>query len=315
MAESGEDGRVTIGLPTYNRAATLRRAIESALGQTHAALELVVSDNASTDATEQIVRDYARRDARVRYVRHAVNRGPTANFNFLFEACRGDFVMMLADDDWLDADYVAVCLAALRQRPDHAIVGGLHRWMDEGRPAGDGVAMILEHDDPGRRVVDYYRQVDDNGSFYGLMRGDALRAAGPMRNDLGNDWFHVAAIAFQGKVHTLAQVRVNRAIAGTSHSIDDILSTFGVHSSTRARLGFLFMAGHAFSEIAWRSPAFSVLSRPSRLALALRAAPRVIRWRILAWHLVRPTLLGLRRRRRARRLIDRLVRRAGGTIR
>jgi len=307
--------RVSIGLATYNRAGTLARAIESALGQSHSDLELVVADNCSTDETELVVQRFARLDRRLRYVRHEFNRGPTANFNYLFAACRGEFVMMLADDDWLDPGYLEACLVELMRRPDHAVVGGLHRWMDGDQPAGDGVVMTLEHDDPRRRVIDYYRRVDDNGTFYGLIRGSALRAVGPMRNDLGNDWFHVAALAFQGKVRTLEEVRINRAVAGTSHSVDEILSTFGARGAWERRLSFLFMATRAFEEIAWRSAAYGRLGHAERIGLAVRAAPRVIRWRILAWHLVRPTVLALRRHERLRRAIDRLVLRAGGTLR
>ena len=60
---------VTIGMPVFNGANYVGEAVESILAQTFGDLELVISDNASTDATEQICRDMAARDRRIRYLR------------------------------------------------------------------------------------------------------------------------------------------------------------------------------------------------------------------------------------------------------
>ncbi len=72
---------VSIAIPTYNRAATLERAVRSALGQTHADLEVVVSDNASTDGTPELLRRLAASDPRLRSVRQDANHGMVANLN------------------------------------------------------------------------------------------------------------------------------------------------------------------------------------------------------------------------------------------
>src|SRR2546422_495342 len=71
---------VSIGLPTYNRALTLRRAIESALTQDYPNIELVISDNASTDETEAICLEACRSDGRVKYLRQQNNHGAVTNF-------------------------------------------------------------------------------------------------------------------------------------------------------------------------------------------------------------------------------------------
>ena len=81
---------VGIGVPTYNRCERLERAIESVLAQTHAELELTISDNGSTDGTEKLCRRITLRDPCVSYVRHPTNRGSTENFNYVFRALRGD---------------------------------------------------------------------------------------------------------------------------------------------------------------------------------------------------------------------------------
>ena len=92
--------RVSIGMPAYNRAPTLARAIESVLGQTLTDLELIISDNASTDDTEAICRRYAEADSRIRYTRHRGAIGGFPNFRFVLDAARAPYFMWLPPDDY-----------------------------------------------------------------------------------------------------------------------------------------------------------------------------------------------------------------------
>src|SRR5713226_3275180 len=95
-----EQSLVSIGLPTHNRSASLRRAIASALAQDYRPIELIVSDNGSTDETETICRAAAEHDSRIKYLRQPENRGAAANFQAVLDHARGDFFLWLADDDW-----------------------------------------------------------------------------------------------------------------------------------------------------------------------------------------------------------------------
>jgi glycosyltransferase involved in cell wall biosynthesis len=307
---------VLVGIPTYNRAATLRRAVASVLAQTHDDLRVIVSDNASTDETEEICRELAAGDRRVQYVRHPVNRGPTPNFNFLFEQlAQGELAQLLADDDWLDPTLLARCTQELAELPDHALVGGRPRYHRDGVPIGLGRELQLEQDRPEDRLRAYLRGVEDNGSFYGLVRGAALRAAGPMPNSLGNDWFHVAGLVWSGKARMLGDVHVNREVGGTSDTIGGILDMFGGQTGLARWAPYAAIAAGAFAEIAGRGDAYADAGAPwspGRLALAARSAPLAIRWRYSVWHPVRRPVLELRSRPRARRAIDALLARAGG---
>src|SRR3546814_12920885 len=94
--------RVTIGLPVYNGANYLAAAIESILAQTVADFDLIISDNASTDATEQICRAYAGADRRIRYVRQPQTLGAAANFNLLARMSEKPYFKWAAPDDLLD---------------------------------------------------------------------------------------------------------------------------------------------------------------------------------------------------------------------
>lgn len=82
---------VSIGIPTYNRAASLRRAIESALAQDYVNLEVVISYNASTDETQAVCEGFARKDSRIRYIRQVTNHGAVANFRNALSQPKGEF--------------------------------------------------------------------------------------------------------------------------------------------------------------------------------------------------------------------------------
>ena len=110
---------VTIGIPTHNRADSyLPVALASALSQDYANLEILVSDNASTDRTGELVRSAD--DARIRYFRHDVSIGGAGNFNFCVEQARGDYFLLLHDDDLIDRDFVSACVGAI---PEGRVVG------------------------------------------------------------------------------------------------------------------------------------------------------------------------------------------------
>jgi hypothetical protein len=296
------DPLVSIGIPTFNRAGSLRRAVASALGQTYRHLEIVISDNGSSDGTPEVCRELAAADARVRVRREPDNRGPIANFNAVIAELRGEYGMLLADDDWLDADYVERCLAELRARPDLALVGGVARYYDGDDAVREGRRTNLPQEDPGTRMWRYLRGVDDNGIFYGLARTADLQRAAPMPDVLGADWLLVTALAFAGKALTVADTHVNRSLGGTSRSIPKILTTMRRGSALGARLPYVVTVATLFRELAWRSAAYTRATRAQRLVLAARVAPGAMRWRGTVWLLCGPSLLRLARRPRARRL-------------
>lgn len=123
---------VSIGMPTYNRAdGYLPLALDSALNQDYPNLEIVVSDNASTDGTQQFVRSKA--DPRLRYFRHEESIGGTNNFNFCVEQARGAYFLLLHDDDLIDPDFVSACVRSLQGRTDVGVVRTGIRIID-----GDG---------------------------------------------------------------------------------------------------------------------------------------------------------------------------------
>lgn len=101
---------VSLGMPVHNGERFVGEAIDSVLAQSFEDFELLIADNASTDATPSICRDYALRDSRIRYVRHSRNLGAARNFNFTFEHSRGTYFKWMAHDDLIAPTYLERCL-------------------------------------------------------------------------------------------------------------------------------------------------------------------------------------------------------------
>ncbi len=109
---------LTIGIPVYNGARYVREAIEASLAQTDVDLEVVVADNASTDATAEICRDLAARDPRVRYVHFDEHLGVAGSYSRTFGLCTSEYFKWAASDDLFHPTFAANALTGLRSRPD-----------------------------------------------------------------------------------------------------------------------------------------------------------------------------------------------------
>ncbi len=107
MSRPSQTPLVSIALPVYNGADTVAHVVESVLAQTHSNLELVISDNASTDGTQEICRRFARADSRVVYQRHADERRPAQQLLRRRRTQQGPYVRRIGDDDSLEPDYVS----------------------------------------------------------------------------------------------------------------------------------------------------------------------------------------------------------------
>src|SRR5437763_2680466 len=110
--------RVTIGMPVYNGEHFLSDAIESIRGQTFQDIEIVISDNCSTDRTAQICEDYARTDRRIRYYRNPKNMGAGYNHTRVAELARGEFFKWQSRDDLCDRTFLQRCVDVLDSQPD-----------------------------------------------------------------------------------------------------------------------------------------------------------------------------------------------------
>lgn len=108
--------KVSIGMPVFNGELFIREALDSLLAQTFIDFELIISDNASTDGTESICREYAVKDSRIRYVRQPKNRGGIFNLQFLLDEAVGEYFMWAAADDVWSDNWIDVLLPLSSER-------------------------------------------------------------------------------------------------------------------------------------------------------------------------------------------------------
>ena len=251
---SEEAPLVSIGIPTYNRERLIGRAIESALSQDYPNIEIVISDNASTDATSEVCRRYAQEQPNVSYVRQPRNLGAIRNFDEVLQQSTGQFFMWLGDDDWLDPNYVRLALARLNMNAEVALVGGTPLYYAGGIHQGPGKVFSLLQGSAWQRVLAYYWKVGDNGLFYGLMRRAELHPS-TLPNCMGSDWVFIANAAARGKVVMLAETSVHRELGGATASYAGIARVLGL-PPLQAAFPHIVIAAHAFSDIAFRSPTY-----------------------------------------------------------
>lgn len=198
---SQESPRVSVGMPVYNGERHLRPAIESILGQTLGDLELIISDNASTDRTESICREYAAKDPRVRYHRHTSNLGVSENYNAAFRLARAPYFKWASSNDLCDRRFIAACGRVLEERPDAVLAYPRTRLI-----RGETAAME-DYDDrldlPQKRPCDRFRAFIEryylNNVMNGVIRSEVLKRTPLMVRYPGSDVTLMAELTLYGK--------------------------------------------------------------------------------------------------------------------
>ena len=123
------NSRLSICIATYNRAEILRGTLEHLAGVSGIDMEVVVSDNCSTDDTSAVVEGFRTRIDRLTYFRQTSNRGPMVNFGTAVRMATGDYVYTLSDDDRLIPDGLVEAMRILDTQPDIVgVFGGYQEW-------------------------------------------------------------------------------------------------------------------------------------------------------------------------------------------
>jgi len=206
---------VTIGLPVFNGEAFLQEAVTSLLCQSLTNFELIISDNASTDGTEEICREAARRDARIRYVRQPRNLGAPENWNFVVREARGRFFKWASDSDVCSPRFLEACVGPLLEDESVVLCLGGTRYIDEaGDPVTLGVCDLeaLEPQ-PSARFRRVCMDLAMNNEQYGVIRTDVLRKTRLDRPYPHGDLVLMAELAMMGGFKLLPEVLLTRRIA------------------------------------------------------------------------------------------------------
>ncbi len=198
---------LTIGLPVYNGEKYLRQALDSLQAQTFSDFELIISDNASSDSTPSICREYAARDERIRYMAQPKNIGAGPNHNLLPLLARGRYFKWASHDDLYHPELLRLCMAQFEEHPEAILV---HCWdaridIDGNRSAPTPYTLDSSNPSPSARMRSLLR--DQGGDdFYGVIRTDVLLRRGPHGSHFNADRNFVVGLALYGPFRTVPQV-------------------------------------------------------------------------------------------------------------
>jgi glycosyltransferase involved in cell wall biosynthesis len=214
-AGSSTTPRVAIGATLFNRATFLREALDSLLCQSFGDFRLVLVDDASTDETEAIAREYAARDHRITYVRHEQRRGMVATWREAFELATTapwvEYFAWASDHDRWHAEWLLDLVSAL----------DAHREVVLAYPQTQRISLSGDALAKPARLFDTFGVIDQRARWlqmsttrslaagdmvYGLMRVDALRDSGVFREVLSPDRLLMAELTIRGQIHQVPRV-------------------------------------------------------------------------------------------------------------
>lgn len=211
--------RVSIGIPVYNGENFLAEALDCLLRQTFGDFELLISDDASTDRTHEICREYAARDGRVRYARQERNIGAGPNHNCVLEMSQAPFFKWAAHDDLYAPSYLEECVAALDRDPAVVLAHADGSLIDaQGKPLSFDIFRQCYTDCNGKRHIrepidiaqsdlaserfdDVLHRIVRCTAMFGLIRRDAANRVTLMRSYHGSDKVFLAEMALLGKFY------------------------------------------------------------------------------------------------------------------
>lgn len=221
---SGRQPRVSLGLPVYNGERYLRQALDAILAQTFQDFELIICDNASSDATETICREYAARDQRIHYHRNAQNLGAAPNYNRTFALSCGDYFKWVAHDDLHAPAYLDRGVRMLDRHPDVVLCHAqtvlidpdgqalrfdpvYRRFFDRsGRGYREPESLPnLYADEPATRYGDVLLNMRWCFEVFGLMRAEALQQTSRIGPYYGSDKVLLAELSLMGRLKQLPE--------------------------------------------------------------------------------------------------------------
>ena len=234
---NSEPPLVTVGIPVFNGENGLARALDSILQQRHKNLEVIISDNGSTDATQKISLAYASKFSQIRYFRSETNNGAIWNFNRVFELSSGKYFMWAAHDDHRDSEFVSKCVAKLEDREDAVLCQVGTAIFIEDHEAPMCIVAPSELSGGIRGLVGRYERTLRHcpaTAIYGLFRAQAMRRTRLFEPIIATDRAFIPELSIYGEIIFTPDVLLSYYGRKTWNTVDeDYRSYFGDTRKTK----------------------------------------------------------------------------------
>lgn len=220
---------VSIGLPVFNGQNFLEEAIKSVLNQTYKNLELIISDNGSTDNTQKICYKYLKQDKRIQYYRFSKNYGAAKNYNRTFNFSNGKYFKWLAHDDLLTNTNISRSVRIMEKYPDITLCGSQKIIIDaDGNLLSqyDFQNLNLLENDPVVRynyfLKAFAKGFDHADFIFGLIRSSELKTTNLIGNYTSADFTLLAELILKGKFYVIEEpLFMRRFHQGISTSVNN----------------------------------------------------------------------------------------------
>jgi len=225
---------VSIGMPVYNGEPHIRQALDSLLAQDYENFELIISDNASTDRTQEICLSYAARDKRIQYYRNQTNMGIAWNFIRVLELSSGEYFMWAAHDDYWDPLYLHSCIRAFDASEAIVLAGALCEGVDyeTGESIRTFPGLSTAGLSPYARFMRvgsaYSRMIGPYTLFHGVYKRSALHEVLQFRKALIADYFLLAELSLKGEFVTVPEKLMVKRVREVSRSSQTIARAMGI---------------------------------------------------------------------------------------
>lgn len=199
---------VSVGIPTFNTASTLHSLLDNVKKQTYSNLEILISDNGSTDGTPQLCHDLAEANENIRTFLHPTNRGAAWNFDYLLRMSTGSFFVWVTPGDIWHETFIERCVDLLRKNPQVSLVhSGQQRLDRNGQPVGAAFLDVRNLDDsPTERWIHAIAHMELHMAIYGVMRRADATAVRPIQPSSGSDLVFLAEMSLRGRIEQIPEV-------------------------------------------------------------------------------------------------------------
>jgi len=172
---SSRSQKVSVGVPVFNDVQFIQKCLDSLLNQTYKNIEIVISDDQSTDGSEEVCKTYASNHSNIKYFRQEKNLGISKNMEFLLDKCRSEFFMWAANDDEWSPRFIEILIQELIINEDAVVSFGPYVYISENSEKLSGLRIENYTGTSSKERLMKFIHRPSDGFGYGLFRTNKIR--------------------------------------------------------------------------------------------------------------------------------------------